>query len=137
MMDGVIITDMAPSARRPPTTSTHSDDPDSTSGQDIRQPTGGAGLNFVVKRGTNSLSGTARGYFTSDELEGSNVPDELAAAGVTPETADHNNQISDYGFDLGGPIYRDRAWFWGSMASRTSGCCRPGTSSPHRAQTHT
>ena len=32
------------------------------------------------------------------------MPDELRATGVTPETADHNKQISDYGFDLGGPI---------------------------------
>ena len=29
-------------------------------------------------------------------------------AGVTPETADHNEQISDYGFDLGGPIVSDK-----------------------------
>jgi len=119
-MDGVIITDMSAAGASP----TYFDFDAfeeiqiSTSGQDIRQPTGGAGLNFVVKRGTNSLSGTARGYFTSDAMEGSNVPDELAARGVTPETADHNDQISDYGFDLGGPILQDRAWFWGSIGQQ-------------------
>jgi hypothetical protein len=46
------------------------------------------------------------------------VPDELVARGVTPETADHNDQISDYGFDLGGPIVRDRAWAWGSWTKQ-------------------
>jgi len=119
-MDGVIITDMSAAGASPTYFDFDAFDEIqiSTSGQDIRQPTGGAGLNFVVKRGTNSLSGTARGYFTSDELEGSNVPDELVATGVTPETADHNNQISDYGFDLGGPIFRDRAWFWGSIGQQ-------------------
>ena len=119
-MDGVIITDMSASGASPSYFDFDAFDEIqiSTSGQDIRQPTGGAGLNFVVKRGTNSLSGTLRGYFTSDEMEASNVPDELAARGVTPATADHNDQISDYGFDIGGPILRDRAWFWGSIGQQ-------------------
>ena len=88
----------------------------STAGQSIKQPTGGIGMNMVVKRGTNQFRGSARGYFTSDGLEASNVPDELEAAGVTPETADHNEQISDYGYDIGGPIFRDRAWFYDSYS---------------------
>ncbi len=46
------------------------------------------------------------------------MPDELAALGVTPDTADHNEQISDYGFELGGPIVRDNAWFYGSWSNQ-------------------
>lgn len=119
-MDGIIITDMSATGGSP----TYFDYDAfeeiqiSTSGNDIRQPTGGAGLNFVVKRGTNEYRGTARGYFTNDGLEGSNVPDELSALGVTSDTADHNDQIADYGFDLGGPILRDRAWVWGSWTKQ-------------------
>src|SRR5262249_51833909 len=45
-----------------------------------------------------------------------NVPDERKTLGVTPETADHNKQISDYGFDVGGPIIKDHAWFYGSYS---------------------
>ena len=44
------------------------------------------------------------------------MPAELAAKGVTPETADHNDQISDYGFEIGGPLVRDTAWFYGSYS---------------------
>ena len=62
----------------------------STSGNDIRQPTGGVGINFVTKRGTNAFHGTVRGYFTHEDLASSNVPAELAAArgvtGTTPPT---------------------------------------------------
>ena len=119
-MDGVVITDMSATGGSPTYFDFDAFDEIqiSTSGNDIRQPTGGAGLNFVVKRGTNQYRGTARGYFTNDSLEASNVPDELAALGVTPATADHNDQISDYGFDLGGPLVRDRAWIWGSWTKQ-------------------
>jgi hypothetical protein len=116
-LDGVVITDMAATGASP----TYFDYDAfeeiqiSTGGQDIRQPTGGVGLNFVVKRGTNQFKGTLRGYYTGDELEASNVPEEAKARGVTPQTADHNEQITDLGADLGGPIWRDRAWFWGSF----------------------
>jgi hypothetical protein len=119
-MDGVQITDMSAIGASPTyfDFDTFDEIQISTSGQDLRQPTGGAGLNLVVKRGTNQFRGTARGYFTSDELEAENVPDELAATGTTPETADHNDQISDVGIELGGPIVKDKAWIWGSIANQ-------------------
>jgi hypothetical protein len=117
-MDGVNITDMAATGASP--TYFNYDNFEeiqvSTAGQSIKQPTGGIGMNMVVKRGTNQFRGNARGYFTSDGLEASNVPDELEAAGVTSDTADHNEQISDYGYDIGGPLFRDRAWFYHSYS---------------------
>lgn len=117
-MDGIEITDMAATGASP--TYFNFDNFEeiqvSTAGNDIKSRTGGMGLNLVVKRGTNSFSGSVRGYLANDAMEWSNVPDELAAAGVTPETADHNEQISDYGFDLGGPILRDKMWFYASYS---------------------
>jgi hypothetical protein len=119
-MDGVVITDMA-AIGASPTYFNYSNFDEiqvSTAGQDIRQPTGGVGLNFIVKRGTNQFKGAGRGFFTGEGLEASNVPDELAARTppVTPDTADHNKQIGDYSFEIGGPIARDKAWFFGSWA---------------------
>ena len=46
----------------------------STAGQDIKQPTGGMGLNLVVKRGTNQFHGGVRGYFDNHAMESTNVP---------------------------------------------------------------
>jgi len=117
-MDGINITDMTATGASPSyyNYDNFEEIQVSTAGQDIKQPTGGMGLNLVVKRGTNQYHGGFRGYFDNDKMESSNVPDELAAAGVTPETSDHNKQISDYGFDLGGPILRDKAWFYGSYS---------------------
>jgi hypothetical protein len=119
-LDGVVITDMAAigSSAAYFNYDNFEEIQVSTAGQDIKQPTGGVGLNFVVKRGTNRFHGTMRGYFTNDGLESTNVPDELRAVGVTPETADHNKQISDYGFEVGGPIVRDRAWVYAAWAKQ-------------------
>lgn len=135
-MDGVIITDQAAIGSSP--TYFNYDNFDevqvSTSGQDIRQPTGGVGLNFVVKRGTNQFKGAVRGYFTNNRLEGHNVPGELAAAGVTPATADHNGQISDYGVEAGGPIWKDHAWIYGSFSNQDIRVYRRSTSLIDRTQ---
>jgi hypothetical protein len=117
-LDGIVVTDMAATGASP--TYYNFDNFEeiqvATAGQDIRQPTGGIGLNLIVKRGTNQFHGQARGYFDNDTLEGSNVPAELRALGINEDHADHNKQISDYGGEIGGPIFRDKAWFYGSYS---------------------
>ena len=121
-LDGIVITDMAAAGQTPTYFNYDSFDEVrvSTSGQDIRQATGGVGINLITRRGTNAIHANARGYFTNDSLEASNVPAELqtGATPVTPATADHTTQISDYGFDVGGPILVDRAWFYGSYSTQ-------------------
>jgi carboxypeptidase family protein/TonB-dependent receptor-like protein len=121
-LDGIVITDMA-AAGLPPTYFDFDNFDEvqvSTAGQDIRQQTGGIGINLITKRGTNRYHGAVRGYFANDAMEATNVPDELKslATPVTADTADHNKQLTDYGFDVGGPIVSDRAWFYGSYSSQ-------------------
>ncbi|HWW92354.1 MAG TPA: TonB-dependent receptor, partial [Vicinamibacteria bacterium] len=126
-MDGVNVTDMAAIGASP----TYFDYDAfqeiqiSTSGNDIRQPTGGVGINFVTKRGTNDFHASAHGYFTNHSLSSSNVPAELTQVGlhglataVTPDTANHDDQIADYGFDVGGPIIKNKLWFWASWGKQ-------------------
>jgi hypothetical protein len=117
-MDGINITDMAATGASPSyyNYDNFEEIQVSTAGQDIKQPTGGMGLNLVVRRGTNRLSGGVRGYFDNSAMESSNVPDELKAIGVTYANSDHTDQISDYGYDIGGPIWRDHAWFYNSYS---------------------
>ena len=88
--------DARPARRRPTsTTTTSTRSTSSTAGQAITQQTGGPGLNFVVKRGTNLFHGSAHSYFDNDAMEASNVPAELAAKGVTPD--DGGSQRADLG----------------------------------------
>ena len=49
----------------------------STGGNDLKQQTGGIGLSFVTRRGTNSFHGAVNGVLANHELESSNLPDSL------------------------------------------------------------
>jgi hypothetical protein len=121
-LDGVVITDMAVGGATP--TYFNFDNFEeiqvSTAGQDIKQQTGGLGINLIAKRGTNQFRGGVRGYFANDALQWPNVPAELGTGPtpVTSATADHNQQISDFGGEFGGPILVDRAWFYASYSAQ-------------------
>jgi hypothetical protein len=90
----------------------------STSGHDIRSRTGGVNINLITKRGTNEVRGGFKSFFSNDRLEASNVPGELLQAGVKEHEADHTVRNADYSFDLGGPILKDRLWFYAAMAQQ-------------------
>ena len=130
-IDGVVVTDMAAIGASP----TYFDYDAfeeiqySTGGNDAKLATGGIALNFVTKRGTNAFHGGGRYFLTHDDVQSGNLPDELAshllpngtadnrlrnADGSFRDKADHIKQVGDYGADLGGPIVKDKLWFYGS-----------------------
>jgi hypothetical protein len=117
-LDGVVITDMSAIGASPTYFTYDSFDEVnfSTGGNDVRMPTGGIGIGLVTRRGTNQFHGSAGGYFTHDDLQWSNVPDELASDArlAGNDKADHTEQINDFSFDLGGPVLKDKLWFYGS-----------------------
>jgi hypothetical protein len=117
-IDGVVTTDMAAVGSSPDYYSFDAFDEVnfSTGGNNSEIATGGMGIGIVTKRGTNAFHGTASGYFTHDDLQWSNIPDELVGDPRLQgnDKADHTQQISDMTFDLGGPILKDKLWFYGS-----------------------
>jgi hypothetical protein len=92
----------------------------STGGNDLRQQTGGIGINFVTRRGTNQFKGTIHGSLNNHNMEASNLPAELKGDARLrgANKANHTNQITDVGFDVGGPIVKDKLWFWGSYGKQ-------------------
>ena len=66
----------------------------------------GGVINIVTKSGTNQIHGTAADYFRNDALDARN----FFNTAPTPKTAFHNNQ---FGGSLGGPIVKDKAFFFG------------------------
>ena len=96
-LDGIVITDMA-AAGLPPTYFNFDNFEEiqvSTAGQDIKQQTGGVGINLVTKRGTNQFHGGFRGYFANDALEAVQRARRVAHAG---DAGDGGPQQADFGF---------------------------------------
>ncbi len=83
----------------------------STGGNDASVGGGGVVVNIVTKRGGNSWEGNASYFYSADSLQGDNTPDELAAIGAKSNRLD---EVKDYGFDLGGPIIKDKLFVWGA-----------------------
>jgi hypothetical protein len=88
-----------------------------TGGADAQNPTGGVQLNMVLRKGVNKPHGDARIYFENQDLQSVNISQSLAdALGNTSGKGNRTDKYQDYGFDLGGPVLKDRLWVWGTMA---------------------
>lgn len=81
-----------------------------TGGMDVTQQTGGIGVNLVTRRGGSNLSLGGRIYYTEEYFQGDNLTQELREEGV--REVNRIVDIRDYGFNLGGPFVRDKAWWW-------------------------
>ena len=75
-------------------------------------------VNIVTKRAGNKWEGNASYFYAGDSLQGDNTPDELAAIGAKSNRLD---EVKDYGFDLGGPIIKDKLFAWGAYRKNEIG----------------
>jgi hypothetical protein len=83
-----------------------------TGGSDPRIQTPGVQLNMVTKRGTNDFRGSGRYLYTPGSYQAdAAVPEE--ASGYLEQT-NAINYVRDYGAEIGGPVWRDKVWFWGA-----------------------
>ena len=126
-LDGVVVTDMSATGASP----TYFDFDAfqeisvTTGGADLTTQGGGASINLTTKRGTNAFHGGARFIIAHDDLSFSNLPSQMAQDprllepdGSYRDRADHIQQITDYGFDVGGPIMKDKLWFYGTYGKQ-------------------
>lgn len=87
---------------------------------DVRSQTGGVQLNFITKRGGNAFSGMLYVDASKKAWQSQNIPQSLkeyrpsyTGAGI--------NKIYLYGANFGGPIVKDRLWFYGSYGIQDLG----------------
>jgi len=83
-----------------------------TGGADVTVQTGGVALNMVTRRGGNKVSFGGRFYLTDQKFQATYSAEKLASYGLTRYNLVH--QIKDYGFNVGGPVWKDHIWLWGS-----------------------
>jgi hypothetical protein len=74
---------------------------------------GGPAFNIIPKTGGNTFSGNAFASFAGDWGQSSNIDDELRALGFGDLPA--LIKAWDTSGSLGGPILRDRVWFFGNV----------------------
>ena len=74
---------------------------------------GGFTVNAIPKVGGNSFTGSIFLTGTGSALQGSNLDDELRAQGLTAEAKVKN--MVDFNPVIGGPIARDKIWFFGGL----------------------
>ena len=87
-----------------------------TGGSDPRIQTPGAQLNMVTKRGTNDFKGIAR-YLVADKAWEA-TPKPSGEAARISRTATPSIETATRPVELGGPILRDKLWFWGAYAKQ-------------------
>ena len=73
-------------------------------------PTGGPQMNIVPKQGGNTFSGTYFTAYAGEGWQGTNLTDEHIAAGL--RVAAETLKLWDVNGAVGGPIMRDKLWFY-------------------------
>jgi hypothetical protein len=117
-VDGVTITDMAATGSSP----TYYDFDSfeeiqiQTGGNDASLETGGISLNLITKSGSNLFRGSGRFFAVDGDLQSNNINADLFAQGA--DAGNPLQSIRDFGSEIGGPIVRNRAWFWGGYGKQ-------------------
>ena len=81
----------------------------SAQGADVEMSSSGAQVNAVWKSGGNDFSGTEHFAYEPPDMIANNLPDALRARGGTEAPV---IEFYEAHIDLGGPIVRDKAWFY-------------------------
>jgi hypothetical protein len=89
---------------------------------------GGPVLNIVPRSGGNAFEGQAFINFSNDAMRGNNLTPELTAPPPGPNLSEAPGIIKAYDSNVsyGGPIVRDRIWFFGSYRKLNTETASPG-----------
>lgn len=78
--------------------------------QSAEHSNGGVNINYIPREGSNAFSGLVDVAFGNGDTQWSNLNDDFRARGVS--SAAEARKLWDYALNAGGPIARDRLWFF-------------------------
>ena len=81
-----------------------------SSGTMAEHESGDIQLNLVTREGSNHFSLYGIAGFTNNALQDDNLTEKLRNRGLTVNPS--IDRIWDYGLGVGGPIARDKVWFY-------------------------
>jgi hypothetical protein len=76
--------------------------------------TGGVRINFIAREGGNDYHGSVFGSFANDAFQTTNIGDDLLARNPALRNAGGIDKNWDFNPGFGGPIKRDKVWFFAS-----------------------
>jgi hypothetical protein len=82
-----------------------------TGGAGAETETGGANVNMIPRDGANTFSLHSVLNFTNTDMASGRVSEELIARGSAPDQ-NSMKKVYDYGVGIGGPVVKDRLWFY-------------------------
>jgi hypothetical protein len=99
-----------------------------TSGQSAEMPNPGVQSQFIAKSGGNQFNGEYYLDWYNNSLQGSNIPDEYIQGTRWAPIREHSNEIDKYydtAINVGGPIMRDRVWWFGTYRTQKNAVAQP------------
>jgi hypothetical protein len=100
-----------------------------TGGSDPSIRGSNAHLNMITKRGTNTLHGSARLFAVDDRFGSDNLPAEALEEGL--DSGNRIVGIRDWGGEVGGPVWKDHLWIWGSYGRNQINLLTAGVGGRH------
>ena len=89
-----------------------------TAGLSAEAETSGVKINLVPRDGGNRFTGLILGNYADHNLQANNLSDGLIARGLTSSTTVKRSYDIDPAF--GGPLLKDKLWFWGSVRAQAA-----------------
>jgi len=84
-------------------------------GGDVSIQSSGLSINLITKSGSNIFKGSVVGTFENDKMQSQNVTQDLFNRGTGGFLSGAPiKRITNVSGEFGGPIIRNRLWFWGS-----------------------
>jgi hypothetical protein len=81
-------------------------------GGNAESEVGGIMVNYIPKSGGNAFTGNFLTNYTNNSFQSLNLTRELKAQGLTASNINKVNYIRDVSMSFGGPILKDKLWFF-------------------------
>jgi hypothetical protein len=93
---------------------------------------GGIRINMIPRDGSNTLRGSVFATAANNSMQADNFTEELSARGMT--AANRISNLYDVNVSVGGPVMRDRLWFFGTVRRWSADRYVANTFNPDRTQ---
>jgi len=97
----------------------------STNAKGADQFNSGITISMVAKAGGNTFHGNATAKYQNGSMQSNNITQDLLDRGL-PQGSNKFTHFTDYYADIGGPILKNKLWFYGAYRQGYQGSFIPG-----------